>query len=81
MEPKPIEWWVSSIFRTNKGAGYIGYKKSIRPLYPQIKRYYQRKKAKAHVLVAKKAVANKLARVYYHMLKRQEVFDLTRAFG
>jgi len=47
---------------------------------PQIKRYYQRKQAKAHVLVAKKAVANKLARVCYHMLKRREVFDVTRAF-
>jgi transposase len=48
---------------------------------PSIKRYYQRKQAKAHVLVAKKAVANKLARACYHMLKRQEVFDVTRAFG
>ncbi len=48
---------------------------------PQIKRYYQRKQAKAHILVAKKAVANKLARACYHMLKRKEVFDVTRAFG
>jgi transposase len=47
---------------------------------PQIKCYYQRKQAKAHVLVAKKAVANKLARACYHMLKRREVFDVTRAF-
>ena len=48
---------------------------------PQIKRYYQRKQAKAHVLVAKKAVANKLARACYHMLKRGEKFDVTRAFS
>jgi transposase len=48
---------------------------------PRIKRYYQRKKAKAHVLVAKKAVANKLARACYHMLKRGEEFDVTRAFS
>ena len=48
---------------------------------PPIKRYYQRKQAKSHVLVAKKAVANKLARACYHMLKRGEVFDVTRAFG
>lgn len=48
---------------------------------PEIKRYYQRKLSKAHVLVAKKAVANKLARACYHMLKRQEVFDVARAFG
>ncbi len=48
---------------------------------PQIKRYYQRKQAKAHLLVAKKAVANKLARACYHMLKRGEPFDVARAFG
>jgi transposase len=48
---------------------------------PRIKRYYQRKKAKGHILVAKKAVANKLARACYHMLKRHEVFDVTRAFS
>jgi transposase len=48
---------------------------------PLIKRYYQRKQAKSHVLVAKKAVANKLARACYHMLSRQEAFDVQRAFG
>lgn len=48
---------------------------------PRIKRYYQRKKDKGHILVAKKAVANKLARACYHMLKRREVFDVTRAFS
>jgi transposase len=48
---------------------------------PQVKRYYQRKQAKSHILVAKKAVANKLARACYHMLKRGEVFDVRRAFG
>ena len=46
---------------------------------PRINRFYQRKKAKAHILVAKKAVANKLARACYHMLKRREEFDVTRA--
>ena len=48
---------------------------------PRIKRFYQRKKAKAHILVAKKAVANKMARACYHMLKRGEEFDVTRAFS
>ena len=46
-----------------------------------IKRYYQRKQVKTHVLAAKKAVANKLPRACYHMLKRQEIFDVTRVFG
>jgi len=48
---------------------------------PRIKQYYQRKQTRAHILVAKKAVANKLARACYHMLKRGEEFDVTRAFG
>lgn len=48
---------------------------------PRIKRYYQRKLAKAHLMVAKKAVANKLARACYHMLKEQTPFDVERAFG
>jgi len=48
---------------------------------PRIKGYYQRKQAKAHILVAKKAVANKLSRACYHMLKRGEEFDVTRAFS
>lgn len=48
---------------------------------PPIKRYYQRKQSKSHILAAKKAVANKLARACYHMLKRSEAFDVTRAFA
>ena len=48
---------------------------------PEVKRFYQRRQAKRHILVAKKTVANKLARACYHMLKRQEPFDVTRAFG
>lgn len=48
---------------------------------PPIKRYYQRKQARSHTLVAKKAVANKLARACYYMLSRQEAFDVNKAFG
>ncbi len=47
----------------------------------EIKRFYQRKLSKSHLMVAKKAVANKLARACYHMLKEQTKFDVTRAFG
>ena len=32
-------------------------------------------------MVAKKSLANKLARACYHMLKRGEVFDVNRAFA
>jgi transposase len=48
---------------------------------PQIKRWYERKRNKCHRMVALKAVAHKLARACYFMLREQTDFDLTRAFG
>lgn len=48
---------------------------------PRIKRYYQRKAARTHKMVARKAIANKLAKACYHMLTRQERFDVNRAFA
>ncbi len=48
---------------------------------PEIKRFYQRRQAKRHILVAKKAVANKLARACCHMLSKHEPFEVHRAFG
>jgi transposase len=48
---------------------------------PAIKRYYQRKCKKVPVMVAKKAVANKLTRACYHMLKENQPFDINKAFG
>ena len=47
----------------------------------QIKRWYQKKAAKSLQVVAIKAVAHKLARACYHILKTGEVFDVTRAFS
>jgi transposase len=48
---------------------------------PKIKRFYQKKQAKAHTMIAKKAVAEKLTRAIYHTLNKQEPFDVERAFG
>lgn len=48
---------------------------------PAIKRFYQKRQRNRHVMVAKKTVANKLARACYFMLKRGEPFDEQRAFG
>jgi transposase len=48
---------------------------------PQIKRYYQRKRAKTKGVVAIKAVAHKLARACYHMLREGSAFDVNRAFA
>jgi len=48
---------------------------------PQIKRYYQRKRAKTNGIVAIKTVAHKLARACYHILREQVPFDVDKAFG
>lgn len=48
---------------------------------PEVKRFYQKRRAKRHILVAKKTVTNKLAKACYHMLRREERFDVRRAFG
>lgn len=46
-----------------------------------IKRFYQRKKAKTNGMVAIKAVAHKLARACYYILRDRVEFDLAKAFG
>jgi transposase len=45
------------------------------------KRFYERKKAKTNAMVATKALAHKLARACYHMLKEQRDFDEQRCFA
>lgn len=47
----------------------------------RIRRFYDRKKAKTNGIVAVKAVAHKLARACYHVLKDQVPFEETRAFA
>ncbi|MFT5118439.1 MAG: transposase [Kiritimatiellia bacterium] len=46
-----------------------------------VKKYYQRKRAKTHMMVAKKAVAHKLARACFYVLRDQVEFDVNKAFG
>jgi transposase len=48
---------------------------------PQIQRYYQRKKAKTNGVVAIKAVAHKLARACYYVMRDQVPFETAKAFG
>jgi len=48
---------------------------------PAIKRFYQRKKTQVHAVVAIKAVAHKLARACYHVMREGKPFDVTRAFA
>ncbi len=48
---------------------------------PRIKRFYERKAAKTNKIVATKAVAHKLARAAYHVMRERVPFDDTRAFA
>ena len=49
--------------------------------YPLVQRFYQRKKAKTHAIVASKAVAHKLARACYYVMRDQVPFDPQKAFA
>ena len=44
-------------------------------------RFYERKKAKTNNVVAIKALAHKLARACFHILKERKPFDVTRCFA
>jgi transposase len=48
---------------------------------PEAKRYYAKKFARTNGAVATKALAHKLARACYHILKRGEPFDVKRCFA
>jgi predicted nucleic acid-binding Zn-ribbon protein len=48
---------------------------------PKIKSFYQRKKAKTNGIVALKAVAHKLCRACYYIIKDQIAFNVTKAFA
>lgn len=48
---------------------------------PKIKRFYQRKKDQTNTLVAIKAVAHKLARACYYVMRDQVSFQVEKAFG
>lgn len=46
----------------------------------EAKRFFEKKKAKTNGVVATKALAHKLARASYHILKEKQPFDVTRCF-
>jgi transposase len=48
---------------------------------PEAKRFYERKRARTNNIVATKALAHKLARACYHMLKEAKPFDVKRCFA
>jgi transposase len=47
----------------------------------EAKRFYERNKARTNQVIAIKALAHKLARACYHILKDGSVFDVTRCFA
>lgn len=47
----------------------------------QAKRFYERKKSKTNNVVAVKALAHKLARASFHVLKERQPFEMTRCFA
>ncbi len=48
---------------------------------PKIRQFYQRKCAKTKVVIALKAVAHKLARACFYLMRDAVPFDVTRAFA
>lgn len=47
----------------------------------EAKRFFERKKARTNKVIATKALAHKLARASYHILKEQRPFDVKRCFA
>jgi transposase len=48
---------------------------------PEARRYYQRKKSRKHVFSARKALAHKLCRAGYFMMRDQTEYSAARLFG
>ena len=49
--------------------------------YPYVRKYYQRKMSKTSDVIAKKALAHKISRACYYIIKDQEVFKPEKIFG
>ena len=48
---------------------------------PKVQRFSQRKQSKSHLMVARKAVAHKLSRACYDLMRDLVPFDVHKAFG
>jgi hypothetical protein len=48
---------------------------------PQVKSFYQRKRARTNAIVAMKATAHKLARACFYVMRDGVPFKVTRAFA
>src|SRR5262249_48296359 len=71
---------------TKNGRKYLGWAymeaaQFARRYNPRVQRLYQRKQAQAHVIVARKAVAHKLARACFYLMRDLVPFDADKACG
>jgi transposase len=60
---------------------YVEAANYARRYCPEAKRFYDRKKARTNTAIATKALAHKLARACYYMLKEGTLFDVNRCFA
>jgi hypothetical protein len=60
---------------------YIEAANMARRWCPEAQRFHERKRAQSNAILATKALAHKLARACYWMLKTQQPFDVKRCFG
>lgn len=49
--------------------------------HSRVRRFYERKQTRTHRVVALKAVAHKLARASYYVMRDQVPFEIDLAFG
>ena len=60
---------------------YIEATEHARRHQPLVQRFYERKSAKSFFVVARKAIAHKLSRACYYVMRDRVPFDIERAFG
>lgn len=48
--------------------------------YPEVRRFYDRKKRNTHVFVALKAISNKLAKASYYIMRDHVPYDAHKCF-
>ena len=48
--------------------------------YPVVQKFYQKKQSKKGMAIARKAIAHKLSRACYHVLKKGEEFEMSKMF-
>lgn len=63
------------------GWAFVEAAHMARRFCPEAARFYDRKRAKTNTMVATKALACKLAKAAWHVMKHNEDFDVNRVFG